>query len=63
MKTDEYLYGEGVEVPEIPRDIIMRRVELLREHLEILLNHSFHTRDEVRVKAIFDAIRFWEKIT
>jgi len=41
--TNEYLYGKDIDVPEIPEDIIMRRIELLKEHLEELLEHSYHT--------------------
>jgi len=59
---DEYLYGSDVEVPEIPRDIIMRRIEILRDNLEKLLNHSYHIRDNDRVRAILKAISFWGKI-
>jgi len=62
MKTNEYLYGSEVEVQEIPNDIVMRRLELLKEHLEQLLNHSYYTRDEERVRAVLKAISFWEDI-
>jgi len=63
MKTDEYLYGKDIEVPEIPREVVMRRIELLQDNLEELMSHSYHIRDDVRTKAIFDAIKFWEEIT
>jgi len=62
MKTNEYLYGENVNVPEIPNGIIEQRVELLKANLEKLLEHSYHTRDNNRVTATFDAIKFWENI-
>lgn len=62
MKDNSYLYGEGVEVPEIDSYAIMKRIELLKEHLEELLEHSYHTRDSDRVNAILKAINFWEKI-
>ena len=57
-----YLYGVDVEVPEIPQEIIMRRVELLRDNLEELLDHSWHTRDANRCNKILKAIDFWEHI-
>ena len=60
--TNEYLYGKDIDVPEIPEDIIMRRIELLKDHLEELLDHSYHTRDGERVNAILKAIKFWETI-
>jgi hypothetical protein len=63
MKHDnEYLYGSDVEVPEIPGDIIVRRLELLQDNLRELLDHSYHTRDGERVNAVLKAIDFWEKI-
>ncbi len=61
-RTNEYLYGEGVEVPEIPQDIIMRRVETLKENLSVLLDQSYYTRDSARCNTIIKAIEFWEKI-
>jgi len=62
MKTNNYLYGKDVEVPEIPNEIIMRRVELLKEHLAELLDQSYHTRDTCCVRKVWEAIDFWEKI-
>ncbi len=60
--TNAYLYGEEVEVPEIPQEIIMRRIELLKDNLAELLDHSYYTRDGARVEKVLKAIRFWETI-
>jgi len=60
--TNEYLYGEEVEVPDIPAEIIMRRIEALKENLAELLEHSFYTRDGNRCNAVIKAIKFWETI-
>ncbi len=60
--TNEYLYGEGVEVPEIPQEIIVRRIELLKDNLATLLDHSYYVRDGVRCNSIIKAIKFWETI-
>ena len=60
--TNEYLYGKDVEVPEIPEDIIKRRIELLEEHLARLLEHSYHTRDGDHVNAVLKAIKFWNNL-
>ncbi len=62
MQTKEYLYGEGVSVPDIPKEVVDTRVALLRANLERLLEHSFHTRDTRRCTEIFGAISFWEKL-
>ena len=62
MKTNEYLYGDGVEVPEIPAEIKMRRIELLNEKLDELLEIPHHKRNGIRVNAIIRAIEFWENI-
>ena len=60
--SDEYLYGEDAEVPSIPSDIIVRRVELLRDNLEELLDQSYYIRDLERVSAVVRSIDFWEKM-
>lgn len=62
MLTDEYLYGVEAEVPEVPSEVIVRRVELLKENLEELLDQSYHTRDGKRCNDIIKAISFWENI-
>jgi len=62
VKDNTYLYGEDVEVPSIPEEIIMRRTEALKEHLHELLDHSYHIRDGERVSAVIKAIHFWENI-
>ena len=60
--TNEYLYGEDVEVPEIPNYIIMRRVAILNDRLEELLDTPYQERDMVRVTKTIKAIKFWESI-
>jgi len=62
MKNNSYLYGEDTEVPEIPQSIIDERVDKLKANLEKLLDHSYYTRDGLRINAIIKAIKFWETI-
>ena len=62
LTQQEYLYGKDVEVPSIPADIIMRRVELLNDNLEELLDVPFFKRDGLRVNAVIKAKEFWLKI-
>ena len=62
MKTNSYLYGEGVEVPEIDSYVIVRRIELLKEHLDDLMEEHYLERDTEKVRAILKAIDFWSKI-
>ncbi len=61
MKKQEYLYGD-VEVCTIPEDVIMRRVEALKDHLDELLKIDYSARDFNRVNNIVKAISFWENI-
>ena len=61
MKDNIYLYDTD-DVPEIPNEIIVRRLELLKDNLAELLDHSYHTRDTARVNALLKAIKFWENI-
>ena len=61
MKNDEYLYGR-TDVPEVPEEVICRRVELLKEHLDELLEVPHRERDTNRTNDVVNAIRFWENI-
>jgi len=58
--TDDYLYGKNVEVPHIDPLVIMRRIELLNENLEELMEVQYLARDWSRVNSIIKSIRFWE---
>lgn len=60
MKTNEWLYGQDIDVPEIPAYVITRRIELLKEHLEELLEASYKKREFSRVRDVLKAIDFWE---
>lgn len=62
MKTNNYLYGDDVEVPEIPADVIMRRVELLKDNLEELYDVPMESRDNYRIRAVTKARDFWRDI-
>jgi len=62
MISDSYLYGVEVEVPEIPAEVVMRRVELLTDHLTILMDTHYSNRDETKVRAVHKALEFWSKI-
>jgi hypothetical protein len=62
MKTNAYLYGEDTEVPEIDSYIVSRRIELLKDNLDELLEVHHLKRDGKRVNTILSAIRFWESI-
>ena len=62
MKDNTYLYGDYIDVPEIPSDIVMRRIELLNDNLAELLEVHYLNRDTVRCNTIIKAVRFWEKI-
>ena len=62
MKDNSWLYGEGIDPPDIPQEIVEARLKLLGLHLEELLDHSYHTRDNVRVSGVLKAIGFWESI-
>jgi len=62
LKTNKYLYGSEIEVPPLDVEVILRRIELLCEHLDKLLEHSYHVRDQERVEAVLKAIKFWQKM-
>jgi len=62
MKTNDYLYGKEIEVPDIPAELVVRRVELLKENLDELMSVDYRIRDTERTTAIFNAIKFWEEL-
>ena len=59
--TNTYLYNTD-SVPAFDPFVIMRRIELLKENLEELLNHSYYTRDARRVADVLKAIKFYERM-
>ena len=62
MNKQDYLYGEGVDVPEVDSLIVLRRIELLQIHLGELLEHSYYTRDIDRVRSVLRDISYWENL-
>ena len=62
MKTNHFLYGKDVEIPDIPEDIVMRRVELLKEHQDILLAVDPMERETYRLHSVGKAISYWQNI-
>jgi len=62
MKDNSYLYGDGVKVPDIPKETIEERIKLLNDNLAKQLAVEWHERDGVRCNAITKAIKFWESI-
>ena len=61
MLKTEFLYGDEIP-PDIPADIIMRRVQLLKEHQEILLAVDPMERETYRLHSVGKAISFWSSI-
>jgi 3-dehydroquinate dehydratase len=62
LRSNEYLYGEGVEVPPIPKDVIEARLDVLNKHLKKLLEVNQLKRDGSRCNAVIKAIKFWTDI-
>ena len=60
--SNEYLYGEDVEVPALDAEVVMRRIELLKENREELYELHYTKRDEMRIRAIVKAINYWERM-
>jgi len=62
VTKEQYLYGIDSEVPVIPQEIIMRRVELLNDQLEELFTQHWMVRDMQRERDLIKAIAFWQNI-
>ena len=58
-KTNEYLYGKDVEVPLLDAEVVMRRIELLEDHLEELYKPHYSERDETHIRSVVKAIGYW----
>lgn len=60
MKTSNLeLYGTE-DVPVIPADIIMRRIELLDDRLHDLYEVPYMQRDMKTIHKVEKAVKFWE---
>ena len=62
MHNNEYLYGEDVEVPLLDAEVIMRRIALLKDHLEELYKPHYTKRDEARIRDVTKAVDYWQKM-
>ena len=62
MKANSYLYGDSVEVPPIPKEVVEARLKALSEHLTKLLDVHWSLRDSVRCNDIMKAQSFWQNI-
>ena len=61
MKTSNLeLYGTE-DVPEIPADVIMRRIELLDDRKAELYEVNYMDRDFKTIRKVEKAIKFWER--
>ncbi len=65
MQSNKYLYGEDVEIDEIPAEVILSRVTPLREHLHELNSIPFAKRtyeDMKQINEVAKAVKFWQDI-
>lgn len=62
MRSNDYLYGEGVVVLPVPPEVANKRIELLRANLRRLMDVHFSERDVQRINAVCKAIEYWEKM-
>ncbi len=60
--SNQYLYGEDVEIEPIPNELLVRRLEALNDNLRELLTKHYFDREEMRINAVVKAIDFWENI-
>ena len=62
MHTNRYLFGEDRvdEIPEFDSLVLVRRIELLNEHLSELLQVNYRDRDEHKIRDVLKAITWHE---
>jgi len=63
MKSNSRLYGEGVEVPIVPKEIAEQRIVLLKRNLNKVLDTDYRNRDYLLLSEISKAIDFWSNIS
>lgn len=64
MHTNKYLFGTD-DVPQFDPEVVMRRLELLKEQLSELLDHTTYTRtkeEHDKIAHILKAIKWHEHI-
>lgn len=62
MKRDnQYLYGTD-EVPEIPKCILERRLELIELNLTKVLDVPMSERDNEKMNYLIKAREFWQEM-
>lgn len=61
MVSNLELYGTE-DVPEVPQDIVCRRLELLEDRLSDLLEVHYTLRDLEAVSMVRKAILHWQQI-
>ena len=61
MTKKVYLYGD-YEVEAIPAEVIMRRVEALKAHLDDLMAEHYLNRDMARCNKVLRSIDFWQDL-
>ena len=60
--SNEYIYGKDVEVLEIPRHIVLDRLEKIETQIEEVQDEHYSMRDQERKKVLLEARDFWENI-
>ena len=63
ISQQEFLYGKCRVVMDVPIILKLNRDASLRHHLNELLDEPLMTRQTQRIKAVGDAIDFWEDLT
>lgn len=58
-KSNSYLY-DTEDVPEIPKEVVDKRLKLLNTHLDKLLEVHYVNRNGKKVGDVMNAISFWE---
>ena len=61
MLTNEQLYGSGIFVPPVPREIVEYRVALLEKNLEKIMRDFPDVENHILTE-VQNAIKFWKKL-
>jgi len=60
--SNEYIYGKDVDILEIPRHIVLDRLEKIETQIEEVQEVHYSKRDQERKQILLKARKFWENI-
>ncbi len=62
MRTNMEVFGKGVNVTPIPKEICEERIHLLTERLNVLFEPHYTKRDNLKINTVHKDLLFWKEM-